>query len=80
MLDLGFTDTFRMFNQEPHNYTWFSYMAGAKQRNLGWRIDYLLTNKNLIPKVKNCLILKEVNFSDHCPVMLTLKPDLLVKH
>lgn len=80
LLDLGFTDTFRMFNQEPHNYTWFSYMAGAKQRNLGWRIDYLLTNKNLIPKVKNCLILKEVNFSDHCPVMLTLKPDLSMKH
>jgi len=72
LLDLGYADTFRQFNQEPHNYSWFSYMAGAKQRNLGWRIDYLLTPKELLPKVKNCFILKAVNFSDHCPVVLNI--------
>ncbi|OFY70742.1 MAG: exodeoxyribonuclease III [Bacteroidetes bacterium RIFCSPLOWO2_12_FULL_37_12] len=68
----GFIDTFRMFNQEPHQYTWWSYRVGARERNLGWRIDYLVASQALKKMVKRALILKEVHFSDHCPVMVEI--------
>ena len=72
-LATGFTDTFRHFNQEPHNYTWWSYRAGARGKNLGWRIDYLLATDNLKEKLKRAAILPEAKHSDHCPVMLELE-------
>jgi exodeoxyribonuclease-3 len=71
-LQSGFTDTFRYLNAEPHQYTWWSYRAGARKKNLGWRIDYLLVNDDLAPFVKRAVILKEVDFSDHCPVLVEL--------
>lgn len=71
-LGTGFTDTFRHFNKEPHNYTWWSYRAGARGKNLGWRIDYLLTTENLNPRLQRAAILPEAKHSDHCPVMLEI--------
>ncbi len=68
----GFVDTFRHFNQEPHNYTWWSYRAGARSKNLGWRIDYHLVTDTLIDKLKRAAILPEAKHSDHCPVLLEL--------
>ncbi|MCB0483716.1 MAG: exodeoxyribonuclease III [Flavobacteriales bacterium] len=71
-LALGFVDTFREFNPAPHRYSWWTYRAGARKRNLGWRIDYLLASKNLMPNIKEADILDSVVHSDHCPVLLVL--------
>jgi exodeoxyribonuclease III len=68
----GFVDGFRHFNAEPHHYTWWSYRAGARKKNLGWRIDYHLISQSVLPLLKRCVILKEVGFSDHCPVLLEI--------
>jgi len=68
----GFVDTFRRFNPEPHHYTWWSYRAGARAKNLGWRIDYNLASKELEPHLKRSAILAEAKHSDHCPVLLEL--------
>lgn len=70
--DSGFVDTFRHFNQEPHNYTWWSYRAGARGKNLGWRIDYFTTTEILQPELKRSVILKNAVHSDHCPLLLEL--------
>lgn len=64
----GLMDTFRMFNKEGGNYTWWSYMRNARERNLGWRIDYCFVSKDLRGKVKKAFILPSVKGSDHCPV------------
>lgn len=72
LLDSGFVDTFRQFNQEPHQYSWWSYRSGARARNIGWRIDYWLTSEDLMSQVKSSTILDEVLGSDHCPVRLEL--------
>ncbi len=68
----GFVDTFRMFNQAPHNYTWWSYRAGARKRNLGWRIDYHMVSKPLESLIENSSIEPEIHQSDHCPITLNL--------
>ena len=70
--DSGFTDSFRFFNQEPHNYTWWSYRAGARGKNLGWRIDYISTTTILDDRLKSCKILPEAKHSDHCPILLEI--------
>ena len=72
-LDHGFIDTFREFNQEPGNYTYWSYMFNARAKNIGWRIDYFLTSKILKDKIKKSFILPEVLGSDHCPVGIELE-------
>ena len=72
-LDNGFLDTFRIFNQDPENYTWWSYMFNARSKNLGWRIDYFLTSEKLKKNIISAEILKDVMGSDHCPVTLNLK-------
>lgn len=71
-LNSGFTDSFRYFNNEPNNYTWWSYRANARARNLGWRIDYEMISNTLVKKLKRALILPEVKHSDHCPVLLEI--------
>ncbi len=69
----GYTDTFRMFNQEPDQYTWWSYRYNARSKNIGWRIDYFCIDKQSAHKVKHADILKDIMGSDHCPITLLLK-------
>ncbi|MGB3211905.1 MAG: exodeoxyribonuclease III [Desulforhopalus sp.] len=66
----GFVDTFRIFNQEPDQYTWWSYRFNARAKNVGWRIDYFCVSEAAKPRIKNAAILKDVLGSDHCPVEL----------
>jgi exodeoxyribonuclease III len=68
-------DTFRYFNPNEIKYTWWSYRAGARQKNIGWRIDYFLVSKSMLPSIKNSFILNDVLGSDHCPVGIELKED-----
>jgi len=68
----GFADTFREFETGPGHYSWWTYRAGARARNIGWRIDYFLTSQKLLPRVKNAWISPEVMGSDHCPVGLEI--------
>lgn len=72
LLNLGFIDTFRKLNPEDKKYTWWPYFANARQRNLGWRIDYVFISKTLLPKLKNAFILTEVKGSDHCPIGINI--------
>tara|TARA_B100000925_G_C22004344_1_gene472856 strand:+ start:815 stop:1576 length:762 start_codon:yes stop_codon:yes gene_type:complete len=71
-IDLGFIDTFRHFNQEPHQYSWWSYRANARAKNLGWRIDYLLATQSMESRLDRSAILSQAKHSDHCPVLLEL--------
>ncbi len=71
-IDAGFVDTFRMFKQGKGYYTWWSHFAKARERNVGWRIDYILVSESLKSKVKNAEIHPDVMGSDHCPVSVTL--------
>jgi exodeoxyribonuclease-3 len=68
----GLVDTFRHFHPEQTKYSWWSYRAGARARNVGWRIDYFLCSNSLMPQVKTADILNDVMGSDHCPVEITL--------
>lgn len=73
LLGAGFTDTFRHhFPDLPGAYSWWSYRAGARQRNVGWRIDYFGVTNSFIGNVKSAEILPHVHGSDHCPVGITL--------
>jgi len=69
----GYVDTFRHFNNEPGNYTWWSYRAGARENNVGWRIDYHCVNEDFMPAVKSSVIMPTVMGSDHCPLALVLE-------
>ncbi len=71
-IDAGFVDTFRMFTKGNGHYTWWSHFAGARARNVGWRIDYFLVSLKLKSKVKSASILPEVMGSDHCPIVLEI--------
>ena len=73
LLEAGFIDTFRKFNQKPEQYTWWDMMTRARERNVGWRIDYFFISENLRDNLKNAFILPEVIGSDHCPVGIELK-------
>jgi len=74
LLEAGFTDTFRhLYPDLEGAYTWWSYRAGARERNVGWRIDYFVVSKCLSPHVKEAKIYPEIHGSDHCPVGLVLK-------
>jgi exodeoxyribonuclease III len=65
----GLKDTFRhLFPEATGRYSWWSYRAGARTKNVGWRIDYFLVSESFLPSVKNAFILEEVTGSDHCPV------------
>lgn len=68
----GFIDTFRWFYPDTEKYTWWSYRAGARVRNVGWRIDYFLSSPALIKKIKAADIHNDIMGSDHCPVSVTL--------
>jgi len=68
----GMVDSFRVFCQEPEKYSWWSFRAGSRERNMGWRIDYHWVSEPLLPRLKDARILTEAVHSDHCPVMLTI--------
>ena len=71
----GYVDTFRHFNSEPGQYTYWDIKTGARERNVGWRIDYFFVSENLMPSVKSSFILNDVMGSDHCPIGIILKSE-----
>ena len=71
-LDSGFIDCFRIFNQQPDQYSWWSYRANARNNNKGWRIDYNLASAPLKDKLTRAAILPEAKHSDHCPILVEL--------
>jgi len=72
LIDAGFVDSFRLFDLSPNNYTWWNMRSRARDRNVGWRIDYFFVSKNLVSKINDADILSDVMGSDHCPVKLDL--------
>ncbi len=72
LVDHGFVDSFRMFKQGNGFYTWWTHWANARERNVGWRIDYFLVSASLKPKIKSAAIHADVMGSDHCPISLEL--------
>jgi len=68
----GYVDSFRMINNQPHQYSWWSYRAGSRQNNKGWRIDYHMVTNGLQSKVLDAKILSQSVQSDHCPVLLDI--------
>jgi exodeoxyribonuclease-3 len=69
----GYIDTFRMFHPEPEQYTWWTYRFKAREKNVGWRIDYIFVSNDLRDRVEDSYILPEVMGSDHCPIGLKLE-------
>ncbi|MFA5087532.1 MAG: exodeoxyribonuclease III [Candidatus Omnitrophota bacterium] len=72
-IDKGYVDTFRHFCKEPGHYSWWDYKTRARERDIGWRIDYFFVSREMLPKVQRAFILKEVMGSDHCPVGIEIK-------
>jgi exodeoxyribonuclease-3 len=72
-IDHGYVDTFRHFNQQPEQYTWWAYRFSARERNIGWRIDYFFVNQGFRPAVKDAFILADVKGSDHCPIGIEIE-------
>ncbi len=73
LLDLGFTDTYRYFNPaRDDQFTWWSYMKGVRERNIGWRIDYFIVSTSFMNTISNSDIHDHVYGSDHCPIVLEL--------
>lgn len=72
LLSSGFKDTFRALYPERVLYSWWSYMYHAREKNVGWRIDYFVVSDRLMPRVVDSMIMTEVPGSDHCPVALIL--------
>ena len=69
----GYYDTFRLFNNEGENYTWWDYKTRARERNIGWRIDYFFVSGNLKKSIKSAFILSDVMGSDHCPIGIDIE-------
>lgn len=73
ILDSGFIDTFREFEKEGGHYSWWSYRANARQRNVGWRIDYWCISSKIRKQLKRSYIMNDIMGSDHCPVIMELE-------
>lgn len=74
LLNAGFTDTFRyLYPTQENAYTWWSYMANARQKDIGWRIDYFIVSNRIKRNIKEVIIYKDILGSDHCPVELEIK-------
>ncbi len=71
-LEVGFVDVYRHLHPDAEEYTWWTYRYNARERNIGWRIDYFLVDEALLPHVEEARILGEVMGSDHCPIDLQL--------
>lgn len=72
-IESGFIDSFRYFNKEPHNYSWWSYRANARANNKGWRLDYAMVSEPLQEKLKRAVILSDAVHSDHCPILVEIE-------
>jgi exodeoxyribonuclease-3 len=72
-IQAGYADTFRLFMKGNGHYTWWSHFGLARERNVGWRIDYFFASRALVPHIKKSSILPDVIGSDHCPILLELK-------
>jgi len=72
-IENGFEDSFRAFNKAPHNYSWWSYRAGARARNKGWRIDYCMVAEKIKNRMNDAGIIPTALHSDHCPVWVDMK-------
>ena len=72
-IDHGYIDTFRQFNNNPEQYSWWDMKTRARDRNIGWRIDYFFVNKEFIKYVKKAFIMQDVMGSDHCPVGIDIE-------
>ena len=72
LLNAGFTDSFRYLYPEKQEYSWWSYMGHAREKNIGWRIDYFITSKDIKKNIKEATIYSEVLGSDHCPIGLEI--------
>lgn len=72
-MELGFTDTFRHLNKEPHNYTWWNVRSNARAKNLGWRIDYHMISESMNENLKRAVILPDAMHSDHCPILVEIE-------
>ncbi len=75
LLSHGYIDTFRMFEEGGGHYSWWDYKTRARERNVGWRIDYFLVSENLKNRIRSAFILSDVMGSDHCPIGIELKID-----
>lgn len=71
-IETGLIDTFREYDKNPEKYSWWSYRANARQKNLGWRIDYHIITEEMRQRLKGASILNEVMYSDHCPIAVEL--------
>ena len=72
-LGIGFLDTFRLFCDQPGQYSWWDMKTHSRERNVGWRIDYFFASEKLRPRLKGAAILPEIYGSDHCPVTVDLE-------
>jgi len=72
-IDHGYVDTFRHFDPEPDQYTWWDMKSRARERNVGWRIDYFFVNKEVLAHLKKAFIMHDVMGSDHCPIGIEIK-------
>jgi len=71
-LQTGFIDTFRFFNDQPHQYTWWSFRSNARSKNLGWRIDYHMVTNEMKKRLVQAKIFMDIKHSDHCPILLEI--------
>jgi exodeoxyribonuclease-3 len=71
-IESGFIDSFRHLNKEPHNYSWWSYRANARNNNKGWRIDYNMVSESMKDRISRAYILPEAKHSDHCPIVVEI--------
>ncbi len=71
-LEIGFVDSFRMLHPDKQEFTWWTYRNNARQRNIGWRLDYQLVSVNMIERISRSIILNQAHHSDHCPVLLEI--------
>lgn len=73
LVSKGYIDTFRHFYAEGEQYTWWTYRFKARERNVGWRLDYFFVTEGLIDRIKDSIILKDVHGSDHAPILLEIE-------
>ncbi len=71
-IDAGFVDSFRIFTKGNGHYSWWTHWAKARERNVGWRIDYIMASKSLVPKIKSAAIHADIMGSDHCPISVEI--------